>query len=365
MEQQLGFRETLFDLSDSDKEQTSSDTSSRIHIDPKLCQAHPTQFARDGVHIFYGDSQKLCADWSSPVTIISDGPYGVSGFPGDPPTPHGLGEWYEPHIAEWTARSTPLTSLWFWNTEIGWANVHPVLEKYGWSYRGAAVWDKGISHIAGNSNTQSLRRLPTVTELCVLYVKDAVFSVGGNALSMKEWLRYEWERTGLPLYKTNEACGVKNAATRKYFTQCHLWYFPPVEAFEKFCAYANRYGNAEGRPYFSLDGRRSLTGEEWGKMRAKFNLIAGITNVWNTPAVRNGERIKTGNKAFHTNQKPLNLMELIIELTSESGDVVWDPFGGVCTGAIASHKLSRQCYSAEIQKEFYQVGITRLAHYDQ
>ncbi|HRJ41862.1 MAG: hypothetical protein KJZ86_26105 [Caldilineaceae bacterium] len=365
MEQQLGFRETLFDFSDSDKEQTSSATFSRIHIDQKLCQAHPTHYARDGVHILYGDSQILCTDWPSPVTIISDGPYGVSGFSGDPPTPHKLGEWYEPHIAEWTARSTPLTSLWFWNTEIGWANVHPVLEKYGWVYRGAAVWDKGISHIAGNSNTQSLRRLPTVTELCVLYVKDAVFPIGGNALSMKEWLRYEWERTGLPLYKTNEACGVKNAATRKYFTQCHLWYFPPVEAFVKFSAYANRHGDSGGRPYFSLDGRKSLTGEEWGKMRAKFNLPSGITNVWSTPAIRNGERIKTGNKALHTNQKPLSLLELTIELTSEPEDVVWDPFGGVCTGAVASHKLGRKCYSAEIQKEFYQVGITRLSHYDQ
>lgn len=365
MDQQLMFNETLFDLSESMTEQPANISASHIHIDQKLCSAHPQQYERGGAHIFHGDSLKLYTDWPSPVTILSDGPYGVSGFPGDPPTPHGLGQWYEPHIAAWAAKSTPLTSLWFWNTEIGWANVHPVLEKYGWVYRGAAVWDKGISHIAGNSNTQSLRRLPTVTELCVHYVKDAVFSVNGANVSMKEWLRYEWERTGLPLFKTNEACGVKNAATRKYFTQCHLWYFPPVEAFEKFCAYANRHGNPEGRPYFSLDGKKSLTGKEWGDMRAKFNLPSGITNVWNTPAVRNGERIKTGNKALHTNQKPLSLIELTIELTSEPGDVVWDPFGGVCTGAVVSHRLGRECYSAEIQKEFYRVGITRLAHYDQ
>lgn len=365
MDRQLVFSETLFDLSEPVVEQNGNPAASHIHIDRKLCDVYPQEYERGGAHIFYGDSLKLCADWPSPVTILSDGPYGVAGFPGDPPTPHGLGQWYEPHIAAWTAKSTPMTSLWFWNTEIGWANVHPILEKYGWSYRGAAVWDKGISHIAGNSNTQSLRRLPTVTELCVHYVKDAVFSVNGADVSMKEWLRYEWERTGLPLSKTNEACGVKNAATRKYFTQCHLWYFPPVEAFEKFCAYANRYGEPEGRPYFSLDGRKSLTGEEWGKMRAKFTLPSGITNVWNTPAVRNSERIKIGNRALHTNQKPLSLIELTIELTSEPGDVVWDPFGGVCTGAVASHKLGRKCYSAEILREFYQVGITRLAHYDQ
>lgn len=34
---------------------------------------------------------------------------------------------------------------------------------------------------------------------------------------------HEWQRAGLPLYKANEACGVKNAATRKYLTQDWLW----------------------------------------------------------------------------------------------------------------------------------------------
>ena len=33
--------------------------------------------------------------------------------------------------------------------------------------------------------------------------------------------------------ETNVASGVKNAASRKYFTPDHLWYFPPAEAFEK------------------------------------------------------------------------------------------------------------------------------------
>lgn len=67
---------------------------------------------------------------------------------------------------------------------------------------------------------------------------------------MQEWLRYEWKRTGLPLNKTNEACKVKNAASRKYFTNCHLWYFPPVEAFEKLVIYANTFGDLAGRPFF-------------------------------------------------------------------------------------------------------------------
>lgn len=332
-------------------------------LDLRLIDHHPHSYQRDAVRITRGDSLKLYDLWESPVAIIADGPYGVAGYPGDPPKPDRLGDWYEPHIVEWSKRSTPLTTLWFWNTEVGWANVHPVLVRHGWEYRGASVWDKGIAHIAGNINTASIRRVPAVTEVCVHYTREARFAVDGREAPMKEWLRAEWQRSGLPLYKTNEACGVINAATRKYFTQCHLWYFPPAEAFTQLAAYANQYGKPEGRPYFSIDGKRSMTGEEWERMRSKFRCEHGVTNVWREPAVRGMERVKNGLKALHSNQKPQSLVELTLRMTTDPDDMVWEPFGGLCTAAVASHRLGRRCEAAEISEEFYPLAISRLARY--
>ena len=170
------------------------------------------------IHLFNGDALELYDSWETPTVIVSDGPYGVNGFPGDLVAPDGLDKWYEPHIKRWSELSTPLTTLWFWNTEVGWATVHPILEKYGWTYVSCCIWDKGMSHVAGNTNTKTIRHLPVVTEVCVQYVKKPMFNVGNIQMSMKEWLRYEWGRTGIPFSKTNEACGVKDAATRKYFT---------------------------------------------------------------------------------------------------------------------------------------------------
>jgi site-specific DNA-methyltransferase (adenine-specific) len=322
------------------------------------------EYTRDGVKIFKGDSLNLYEKWEPPVVIISDGPYGLGSFIGDPPTPFQLDQWYEPHLAQWSRFSTPLTTLWFWNSEIGWATVHPVLLKYGWEYRNCHVWDKGIAHVAGNSNGQTLRKFPVVTEVCVQYVKRAAFNVNGHTLSMQEWLRHEWERTGLPLYKTNEACGVDNAATRKYFTKDHLWYYPPPEAFEKLVHYANKQGDKKGRPYFSIDGKNPLTKQQWTNMRSKFNFENSITNVWHEPAVRGIERLKKDYKCVHTNQKPLKLINLCIKASSDKGDVVWEPFGGLCSAAIASHKLGRRCYAAEVNDDFYKIAVERLAHYD-
>lgn len=322
-------------------------------------------YSRNGVTIYNDNVLNLYDEWESPIVIISDGPYGVGSFPGDPPTPEELPEWYEPHIIEWSKKASPLTTLWFWNTEIGWANVHPILVKHGWRFVNCHTWDKGIAHVAGNTNSKSLRMLPIVTEVCAQYVKEAVFPVGNREMSMKEWLRYEWERTGIQLYRANAACGVKNAATRKYLTKDHLWYYPPPDAFGKFVEYANTHGRPEGRPYFSLDGKHPLTEEEWKNMRAKFNFEMGVTNVWNELAVRGQERLKNGSKCIHINQKPLKLIERIIQVSSDEGDVVWEPFGGLCSGAIASYKLGRPCRSAEILGEFYIVAKDRLANHNE
>jgi hypothetical protein len=124
-------------------------------------------------------------------------------------------------------------------------------------------------------------------------------------LSIKDWVRHEWLRSGLPMSKANDACGVANAATRKYLTQCHLWYFPPPEAIVRMAEYCNKHGRPTERPYFSLDGHSPVTEEAWGKMRAKWTHTHGITNVWQEQAVHGRERIRTGVGYLHANQKPL------------------------------------------------------------
>lgn len=321
----------------------------------------PDVIILDDVQIERADARTLYETWPQPTVIVVDGPYGVGGYPGDPPTPQDLASWYKPHVEAWSRASLPSSTLWFWNTEVGWANVHPVLEAMGWEYKSAHVWDKGIGHIAGNVNGNSIRRFPVVSEICVQYVRRVELeTLGEHPLPLKDWLRAEWKRTGLPLYKTNEACGVKNAATRKYFTKCHLWYFPPPEMMERIASFAASHGLPTDRPYFSIDGKTPLTSDAWSKLRAKWNHVHGLTNVWSEPPVRGHERLKAGLKPLHNNQKPLKLMERIIAASSDRGDVVWDPFGGLCSGAIACVNLKRRCYSAESNSGFFDMAAERL-----
>jgi hypothetical protein len=336
-----------------------------------LAGGEPTpgcRFEREGVAIHFQRVEELYETWPTPTCIISDGPYGVSGFPGDHPKAEPLAAWYEPHVEAWSRRATPQTTLWFWNTELGWATVHPVLAAHGWEYRCCNIWDKGLGHVAGNANTKTLRKFPVVTEVCVHYVKAAMLVVDGESVSLRDWLRREWGRTGLPLRLANEACGVLNAATRKYLTSDHLWYYPPPEAFVRMARYANEHGDPAGRPYFSIDGKRPVSGEAWARLRAKFQCDVGITNVWREPQVggteriqgeRNGMRYKF--KSLHGSQKPLRLVELTIRASTDEGDVVWEPFGGLCPGGVVSYHLRRKYAAAEIIPEFYKAAVERLA----
>ena len=122
-----------------------------------------------------GEALDAYPTWPAPSTIVSDGAYGVGGFHGDPRTPEGLAEWYAPHVEAWSRHSTLATTLWFWSTEVGWANVHPLLIANGWHYEFINVWNKGIGHVAGNVNGRTIRRFPTVTEVCAFYTREPRF----------------------------------------------------------------------------------------------------------------------------------------------------------------------------------------------
>ena len=324
--------------------------------------------------IHHGNVSEVYADWPSPDLIISDGAYGVRGFRGDTVSADGLVDWYKPHVLEWSKKAKPSTSLWFWNTEVGWATVHPLLVANGWEYVQLAVWDKGLSHIAGNVNGKTIRQLPVVTEVSALYRRKLYLKTGnGMTLGVKDWLRAEWKRSGLPMSAANTACGVKNAATRKYLTADWLWYWPPGDAVERMADYCARNGRKTEWPYFSLDGRNPVTADGWNSMRAVWNHRNGITNVWSRPPLADSERLRgtmersaprtykpTKMSAAHLNQKPLDLMVNQVYAASNPGDTVWEPFGGLGSASVASVLMGRRAFAAETDDTFYGLAKGRL-----
>ena len=54
-------------------------------------------------------------------------------------------------------------------------------------------------------------------------------------------------------------------------------------------------------------------------------------------------------------------MKLIIEATSDEGDVIWEPFGGLFSASVAAWHCGRRAFAAEIDSTYYQLGVRRFS----
>ena len=67
---------------------------------------------------------------------------------------------------------------------------------------------------------------------------------------------------------------------------------------------------------------------------------------------------------FHPTQKPIKLIEELIEKHSNKGDVVLDCFSGSGTTAIACINTYRNFVGCEISREYFEKSVERISSID-
>jgi DNA modification methylase len=65
-------------------------------------------------------------------------------------------------------------------------------------------------------------------------------------------------------------------------------------------------------------------------------------------------------KAIHLNQKPIDLTRRILEASTNEGDVVWEPFGGLFTTALVARRIKRKAFAGEMDGTYFQYGVRRF-----
>lgn len=69
----------------------------------------------------------------------------------------------------------------------------------------------------------------------------------------------------------------------------------------------------------------------------------------------------SGMYRLHPHQKPVELMEFLIKKSSDEGDIVFDPFIGSGTTAVAAAKTGRLFFGCDVVKEYVELARHRVA----
>jgi len=88
-------------------------------------------------------------------------------------------------------------------------------------------------------------------------------------------------------------------------------------------------------------------------VRHTFNTEMGLTNVWDDIDFYKENK-------DHPTQKPLPLMERIIQASSSQGMTVLDPFAGSGSTLVAADNLDRNYVGFEIEEEYCEIARGRL-----
>lgn len=76
-------------------------------------------------------------------------------------------------------------------------------------------------------------------------------------------------------------------------------------------------------------------------------------------------RKNTETPRVHPTQKPLNLIENLIEIFTDKNDVVIDPVAGSGVTLLAAGNLNRKAYGFEIKKNFFKLANEKVLNYFQ
>ena len=109
--------------------------------------------------------------------------------------------------------------------------------------------------------------------------------------------------------------------------------------------------------------KNNTTPNRWYMKNCEYVIFGrkGFAKSINNPSsqtVHNFDNI-IGNKQ-HPTEKPVDLMKLYVENSSQVGDTVLDPFMGVGSTGVACKELNRNFIGVELDKQYFDIAESRI-----
>jgi len=241
-------------------------------------------------------------------------------------------DWCETWIREVSRVTKKSASFFIFGFPYQLAHLLPIIEFYGFKFRQQIVVWKGMKSAAGRVSSK-LKMFPTTTEHIYYFVKDSTSYI-------RDLLQERAKDKGLTPKEINEFLGKASNG-------------------------GGTWSSIAGKKQKNL---QEPTKEDWEKLEQlfgdlpnyndvvyTFNLPMGVTDVFDDIKFYfpKGEKL-------HTTQKPLELMDRIVESCSKEGDLILDPFMGSGSTAVSCKNLKRNYIGCEFDKNYFQVCVDRL-----
>lgn len=209
------------------------------------------------------------------------------------------------------------------------AHILPIAENMGFELRQQIIIDKGMKSVAGRK-TSTYKMFPNTTESILFFIKD-------NKKIIKPLLKNRANELGLTSKQINEKLGVKSNGGGMWsiYTGKNMCeQFPTQKTWDKLMN------------ILELD-------IQYAEYAQTYNPIIGLTDVWSDLDFYSRNRI-------HPTEKPYQLIERIIQATTNENNIILDPFSGSGITGIVANNLKRNSILYEIHEEYFRDSISRF-----
>jgi len=240
-------------------------------------------------------------------------------------------EWCKEWIVELRRVAKYSCSMWVFGYPCKVMHLLPHIEAAGFKIKQQIVVSKGLRSVAGKTKSTN-RMFPTTTECIYYFVYDSKQYIA-------DLLKSEKERHDLSTTEIN-----------------------------KFLGKPNNGGGVFSALITNNKERQSYPKEEYWDVLSQImelppyrdvvythNYKAGITDVWDDI-----DFYQDRGKRIHPTQKPLSLIERLIQTSSNPGDNVLDIFSGSGTTGVACKLLNREYLGCEKDKGYYEASLKRI-----
>lgn len=208
----------------------------------------------------------------------------------------------------------------------------PHLQQFGLELRQQIIIDKGMRAVSGRA-TKNYKIFPNTTESALMIVKD-------SKPFIKKILKENQKKMGFSSKDMNEKMGVATVGGGMWsiYTGKNICEQVPTEEL---------WNKLQEILQFSY---------EYTKISQTFNPQMGFTDVWRDIDFYSEKR-------YHPTQKPIKLIQRLINASSNKNDIVLDPFGGSGSTALSCLLTERQFITIEKDEEYYKIIKQRVSEF--